>query len=532
MNPLSWGKQIWRGLFGAMSTAGQGQGTPQPSKGLLDYLRLDFGGWPGASAAQGQPIEREIERERVRSGPAGIILPWFLPFFDDKSGETQQMRLAYRRMMNDPNVKAAVLGKILDVAALDLNVIPVDKKDPKAKEVADFVQWMLMERLAGGVPGLVWTVLSGGLVDGYSIAEKVLGPQTQGKYAGKIVLRQLKAKVVDEDVVLQTDEFRNVVGVMGLRYNGAEEFHPSNFLIFSHLGFYQAPTGTSDLRAVYGRYWMLDTVLKLRAMGLEKRALPLLVGHYPANNPALKTSLENALSLAKSQNWFSAPDTAKIEALDIAGHGDDQFASCVRDLKEDIFLGIQGATLQALTGGRGQMRGNSLVHKDTAGKLVWFLSNALEALLNDHETGLVKDMVDLNYAVSEYPRAAFSAIELAELEEDLKIDTGLHAIGVPLSLEETYERYNRTPPQNTADVLPGAPLAPPGPAPKPGAALPTPGGKVVRLPGQPAEPAMPSDSSGIPSDTSGDSSGSAVPASEPFRGFSESWRKYLEDDAA
>lgn len=442
--------QGWFGWFNYSGTQDKAV-PPQSSRGLLSWLRQAFGGWPGSSYARGTSVEEALEHEKSRSGPAGITYPWFLPYIDDYTAETPAVRAAYRKMLADPNVKAAVLGKTFGVAALELKLQPADKKNVRDKEVADFVKWNLTRRLAGGVPGLVWSVLFHSLVDGYSVSEKVFKPQDTGKYRNKIALAKLKPKDTGNDVILQTDEYRNIVGVLGLRYNAGEEFHPSNFLIYRHLPLYDLPTGMSDFRAVYSRWWLLDTTLKLRAMGLEKRALPMLVGHYQVSSQ--KTSLEAALAQVKYSNWMSVPENVRVEAVDIAGRGDDMFRSAVQDLKHDIFLGIQGAILQNLEGETTDGRGDSQVHKSTSDLWKWFLANSIESALNDEEEGLIKDLVDLNYVVPEYPLATLSAVDVNELVQDMVIIQGLYTMKLPLSKEQLYEKFGYTPPEDPEDAL-------------------------------------------------------------------------------
>jgi hypothetical protein len=380
-----------------------------------------------------------------------VVLPWFLPYFDDYTAEPAQARAAYRKMFADPNVKSALLGKLLAVGALDLKIRPAEKKNPLDEEVAEFVKWTLTERIRDGFPGLVWSILSGGLVDGYSVCEKVFEQEEGGDFDKLWPLVAVKPKDVGNDLVLQTDSYRNVVSVMGLRYNAGQYFSPARFLIWRHLPLYDTPTGMSDLRAVYSRYWLLDTVLKLRGVNAEKRAIPFLMGTY--QNPSQQRSLENTLALVKSQSWVTVPEGVKVEALNIAGSSDAIFEGFIRDLKHDIFMGIQGAILQALEGSVTDGRGNSQVHRSTADLLVWYLAQSLQTLLNDRTNGLIKDIVDLNYVVNRYPRATLSAVDVGEMTAELDIDTKLHAMGVELSKEDMYERYNRVPPLSPLDAL-------------------------------------------------------------------------------
>src|SRR5581483_10732111 len=96
------------------------------------------------------------------------------------------------------------------------------------------------------------------------------------RYRGRFVLRELKQKDVGNDLVPTTDEFRNIVSLRGLRFNAGKEFDPAGFVIWQYLPLVNSPIGTRDLDAAYGRYWLLDTVLKLRGMAAEKRYGPVV----------------------------------------------------------------------------------------------------------------------------------------------------------------------------------------------------------------------------------------------------------------
>jgi hypothetical protein len=429
-------------------------------RSVLGWIRDRLGGYPGPVIAQyDRDIRDQIKTEKARAGPSGILLPWFLPYIDDYTQETPQIRQEYRRMLRDPNVKAALLDKLFGVASLELQVHP-DGEGPLAKRVADFIKNNLTRRLHGGVRKLVEAPGLAFLIDGYCVCEKVWKPEMKGEWAGKWILRYLKTKDTGNDVIPLTDEFRNIVGIQGLRYNSGEIFSPANFLILQHLSLYEVPTGMSDFRAVYSRYWLLDTVLKLRAIGLEKRSWPILKGTYATQQQ--KPSLETALANAKSLSWISIPDGAKVEALEIAGQAQGDFAEAVRDLKHDIFLGISGAILQALEGTTSDGRGNSIVHRDTASLFKWYVSTLIQTGLNDEESGLVPDMVDLNFSGAGYPFVTLEAIDPGKLKAMLDLDKGLNSIGLDLSKKQLYEAYSRNMPLDGNDTLKGAPPKPAG----------------------------------------------------------------------
>lgn len=479
---------------------------PGPSHGLVERVREEAGGYVGPQLSPGTIQEREIVSEKAASGPRQVVFPWFLPYFDSTSlHETAVMRLAYRQMLKSPIVKSAIFSKLFGVAGLDLKILPADKKNARDKAIAKHVEWMLTERLHDTVPGLIWSVLVGALIDGYSVCEKVWVLEDRGRYSGKYSLAKLKPKDTNNDLVLQTDEFRNVIGVMGLRYNGGKEFSPADFLIYRHLPLYDNPTGFSDCASAYGAYWMLDTVTKLRAIGCEKYSFPLIWGTY--QNTTVKSSLEAALKLAKSQRWISVPESCKVQALEMAAGSEEHFRSFRNDLVHEIYLGIQYAVLQQLEGETTDGRGNSQVHESSADKAAWFLASSVESLLNDRDCGLIKDCVDLNYVTAEYPKAVLSSVDVNELAQEIQVDTALHTLGLDLSKDEVYERYGRTPPEDDDDVLPGQQAPPPGGASGGGGSLPFDDLDLF----SPAEKSLPP----------------AEGAARPFRRFSEKWHRYL-----
>lgn len=428
-----------------MGPGSRTDGRPEPPQGVLSWLR-NLVGWPGAPAAPDTPAERELVQERVRSGPAGVVLPWFLPYFDDQQtvSENTAMRLAYRKMLNSPVVKSALLGKILAATSLDLKVIPRDRRDKQQAADAELVRWNLEDSLEGGVPGLIWSVLSGALIDGYSVSEKIWDREGKGEHKGAYYLRAVKPKDTGQDVILQTDEFRNVVGILGLRYNPGISYHPSNFLIYRHLPLWDLATGMSDLRGVYQSWWMRDTVWKLRAMALEKRSLPVIVGEW--NTAQERPAVDSALMMVKSQNWISVPKDTKVTALNIAGGSDEMFARAIQQLDEDIFLGIAGATLQARQGDVNNARGSSAEHRNTADLFISHLTEAISQLFNDARRGLVRDILDLNRVVDVYPKVTLSAVDEKDMVSRLAIYTGLWEMGLETSRHAMYDEFGVEPP--------------------------------------------------------------------------------------
>lgn len=394
---------------------------------------------------QDMPSSRELMREKIRAG-LGVLggKIRFLPYHDAVGGpESPSMRRAYREMIRESAVKAGLLKKVLSVASLDVTVTPTSDSN-RDHEIAQWVQHAI-EKTRGTMRRIAWGILSGGLIDGYSVCEKVLTPVDRGEYAGKVRIKATKAKDATY-VRLVGDEFNNVTGVEDTRQNTV--YHPSNFLVWQHLPFFENPLGWSDFRSAYRGYWLTDTAWKLRIIGLEKFTLPLLKGTY--SDDSQRETLEDAMEDARAQTWISLPEGAQLEAIELATRGQSDFAAAIKDLREEMLLAINGAYLQALEGSVGNAAGNSTVHRGTTELIEWFLAAEVADVLNDQA---VPDLVDLNYANADYPTVSLGAINLEELKAELAIDEGLQRMGLPLSRKQVYKRYGRDMPIDEADAL-------------------------------------------------------------------------------
>lgn len=433
--------------------------------GVLSWLRSIGKPWLGDRRSS--PVaaaELERDKARVRSAAASGRV-WFLPYVDSLTGDSPAVRKAQRQMLKEPSVKAALLDKVLSVAALDLAVNPGDKRLAQNKVAAEFGKH-LIERLTGGeygltgLPAFVETVFLPGLIDGFSIAEKVWYPERRGKWSGKLLLR-LKSKDPERDLGLEVDEFNNITGLLGLGPNTGQRFDTSGFILWRHLSIFDNPAGMSDLRAAYRAYFLMDTAWKLRGIFLEKfSAGPMLKGTY-TNDGAQKSQLDAALEQARANTWLSIPEGAAVEALDLAMRGTADFKSCIDDLKHEVFLGISGAILQALEGSTTEGRGSSAVHKSTADVRKWHIKANVESVLNSQ---VLPDATDLNFAGVDCPRASLGGVDDTELAASLTVDKGLlNDLKLELSREEMYERYGRSQPLDEADKLkPPENAAPPG----------------------------------------------------------------------
>lgn len=442
---------------------------------LLGRLRDRLTGRrPYPASAGGGFIDRDRElpwlHEQIRANqslaPVRVGGPTLL---DNFSGETHEMRAGYRRaVLAEPAIKAALLGKVAAVQALDLQVKPYEKSATDQR-VADWVKHTLTTG-RGGLPKLVEKIILPGATDGFSVGEKVWRRETRGRWAGKVGLQQIKSKD-SRYIQFELDPFRNISAVVSYRGNSGERFPPSDFVIFSHLSLFENPFGTSDLRAAYRAAEMIPKLLLLRMIFLDKYSGPFI--HGKVRDPALVESMKASLAQARQGGFVATTPEDEIVILDLAAKGTGEFLDALKDLREEVATGISGAFLHMMTGdgGSGQ-RGNASVQQDTVDLFIWKLKVEVDACINEQ---LVPDLVDMNFGANVgLPTVKLEAPNPELVLQELEIDRALVDMGFPPEGEDVYERAGRRAPK------------PGGIAPNRGTAS-VPGG-VPGVPGQPGQP--------------------------------------------
>lgn len=367
--------------------------------------------------------------------------------YDNYTHETAEMRLAYRKAVSEPTVKSALLGKIYSVMSLDLRCIPRDKNNSLEYEVADFCRYLL-EKSIGGTAAVIWSILSGGLVDGFSLCEPVTYRYVSGKYKDKIGLKKLKAKDT-RFIQFEVDSYKNITSVINQVSNSNIRYDPDDFVIFQNIQLFESAQGISDLRSSYRAVEMIVHVLKLRMIFLDKYTGPFL--HARTGDPALRSRLANELKNARAQGVLVTDPSTDVSLLDLAMSGTADFQAGLDDLRKEVAIGISGAFLHMLTGGGAQHRGNSQVQQSTVDLFVWALSVQVAAVI---ESQLLPDFVRYNYGYDvDVPLCKLEAPDPDSVIQELKIDQALAELGFPLKLAELSERTGRTPAINEQESV-------------------------------------------------------------------------------
>lgn len=371
-------------------------------------------------------------------------------FHDNFTGETREMRLKYRYALAEPAVKAALIGKIINVCSLSLQVKAKDRHNPRDKEVADCVKHAI-EASEYGLTGVLWDMLSGGLMDGWSVCEPVWKTETRGKWRGYRVLENFKGKDT-RYIQPEVDPYLNITGLYSLRGNAGRRFDPKQYVVFSYLSFFQNPTGMSDLRASYRAIEMLPALIRMRMVFLEKFVGPFLAGTL--KDRSLRERMRAELAKARAEGFVVLDEGSDVKILNLATSSTSEYQAAITDLRQEVAIGISGAFLHMLTGETPGARGNSEIQQETTQGFVWMLadqaSNRLKRQLAPH-------IVDNNFgAQTDIPDITLEAVNPADIVADLNIDEKLHGMGLPLSRDELYDRARRTSPMSVEDTLKGA----------------------------------------------------------------------------
>jgi hypothetical protein len=440
-------QQAWDNL---RTSAARANGQAAPAGDLLGYAR------------------RLVERVRAGLSAGKYRLS---PWAENYTAETAEIRAAYRKLLNEPTLKAAHHTKVLSVAAQDVQVQPCeDDDDPRAEDVARFCRSALKQMdgvvpgdRAGGTREAVRAYLTGGLLDGYSVSVPVMReePVRWGKWAGKIVPRCLKPYDTAR-LDLETDEFRNVTGVWADDAESGKRvlFPATEFVIFSHLSLYHDPGGISDHRAPYRAAWLKNNSWQFRGLHLEKMSSPFLLGTYTSAD--VQASLEAAMEEAKSHTWASVPQGALVQAVEFGTRGTADYEAAIRDLDREMLVGTVGAYLPFLEGQTPDGRGNTQVSQNIIDLFGWYLTDCAAAGL----TQVCARLTELNFAGASPPVCTLGGLSDAALMQRAQLDAQLQANGLALSRKATYAYYGVQPPaeDDPADALaPAAPAAPAGP---------------------------------------------------------------------
>lgn len=180
--------------------------------------------------------------------------------------------------------------------------------------------------------------------------------------------------------------------------------------------------GTSVLRAAWKHWFMKSGLEKLQCMGLEKRTLGVDVGTLKGEGitPTDKANAERALMTLhahEKQFFLEVEDqlTYRLEGANNTGGTSPQSAIEYHDLRI-----VRALITEFLAMGSGST-GSLAMHKDKTSMMMLALGGHANNITATLDRYLIRQWVNYNWSVKEYPRLRYSRLEARDLEPWVKM---------------------------------------------------------------------------------------------------------------
>ena len=337
----------------------------------------------------------------------------------------------FDRMRKDEQVKASLTFKKKAVFASGWEIVSPDDQS-EDWEVTEFVRWCL-EHIDGTLEHDISEILTS-LDYGYSITEKIYAPITEGRFAGKIGLKELKTRHPASFRFL-VDDHGNLVGIIQEQEMGGEKRLPLwKFVIlvndFQFCNWY----GTSDLEACYRPWWSKDNAYKWLAVLIERLGIPPIFGLYDSNVyhgatlDRLKTAIEKLR--ASTVGIIPRPDKDSLDfwTPNLAKNATDVFIPAIEMYDKHIARALLmpnqvGMSPESNIGSYAKAR----VHFDVFMMVVEDIRRCdiEERVMNEQ---IIPHLVDINFpGVQKYPRFRF--LPLSDEVTNEMLQTWMQLVG-------------------------------------------------------------------------------------------------------
>lgn len=299
--------------------------------------------------------------------------------------------VTYRKMQNDPQVKACLSTKKFAVLSRGWEIHPADES-AEAKAVAEFCRWTLAD-MRGSVLDALYSVMDA-LALGVSVLEINYKLLDSGPFCGKFGLASLKSKN-PEIFFFDVDSFMNL---HALRIAGGELLDPNKFLIYSYQPQYENPLGSSDLRAAYQSWFAKTQILLWWSKFLEKFGLPTVTGTYDPKAGYSQKQIQDLLRMLQqvhNETAIALPADMEIKLLEAQRALDAGFDEAISYMDRAIAKSILGETLTADSTAHGSTYALGQVHMDVLSFYLQKLQRDLEETVMTEQ--LLQRLVKINF---------------------------------------------------------------------------------------------------------------------------------------
>lgn len=349
----------------------------------------------------------------------------------------------YKQMMNDEQVKGSLTLKKFAVLGPGWK-IKQGSETAKSVELKDFIE-NAFNSIEGSITDLLFELMSA-LTYGYSLAEINWKLIAEGKYTGKIGIKNIKCK--DPRLFyFDVDEFGNLLPdgiVLSNNYSAIEKRLPINkFLLWSYQKEFSNWYGESDLRAAYRPWWSKANHIKFLNIYLERFGIPFAILKYRQTRGGSTSKYKDFLDNLQGKSSILLPmDDYELDFADVPGRGEARFLGaieyCDRAISRSILIpdrlvaaGVTGAFSQAA------------IHYDV---FLWVLQSIRTSIEDTiMEEQLIKPLIEMNfgnYTLEELPKFVFNPLSDKEKRELalLFIDAVNKGVLSPVMKDQNYLR--------------------------------------------------------------------------------------------
>ncbi len=284
--------------------------------------------------------------------------------------------------------------------------IPVVSK--RDNEIADFVRYVL-DHLGNSFEKDLVAMMTH-ISRGFSISEKNFMPFTDGKYQGKVGLKDIRFK--RQDLFSFNFDDYGRYDIMTVRPD--KILVPKNKVIHVVSGFDdENPYGESVAAICAFWVWMKQNGIKYWAIHQERFGSPLTTLKVPdnlKNNPELIAAADEVLKAAETDTGIRIPKNMELTYMEAMRNGDAGYNSFYEITNREMSKAALGSTLTNDVGKSG-LGNHALgkVHSETTSIYFNFDMIAMMSVLNYQ---LIKQIVDINYpGMEKYPRLVWNCFD-------------------------------------------------------------------------------------------------------------------------
>jgi len=322
----------------------------------------------------------------------------------------------YEKMRkSDGIVKSALLACELPIRAANWWIEPASE-DEGDKEVADFISENLFNKMSITWDDFLRQALMM-LPFGFMVFEKVFKAM---EYQGKNMIgwRKFAPRLPATIYKWQTAEGKD--GVTQMLPNGKQPSIPiEKLLIFTHKKEGDNWVGISTLRNAYRSWFFKEHIEKINAIAFERQGLgipyvDLPQGYTDKDYAKAKVLLKNLR--ANEQGYMIKPKGWEVDFMDMKAKTVKDPDSTIRRYNREILSSVLAQFMDLGSGPTGS-RSLSVDQSSTFHNNLTATARQVADVINKYA---IKQLVDLNYTVEEYPELKFSKIGIVPYDKIAK----------------------------------------------------------------------------------------------------------------